>query len=176
MMVRRVLSALAIVALALSVAPGHAQTSASLGATAELTNTAPATIANQDLDFGAVLPGFPVSVDPRSAPNAGWFTIDGAQGAEVAIQFTLPPLLTAGPEIMAIAFGPSAGCHVGRFQFLRAACANFDPSQVLTRTIPNPAAFSVVYVWIGGTVTPAAAQAAGNYRAIISLTAAYTGN
>jgi len=173
---RRGVQTLAIVALPLFAARGHAQASASVDATAELTNTAPASIANQDLDFGAVLPGFPVSVDPRTAPNAGWFTIDGAQGAEVAIQFTLPSLLTAGPEVMPIGFSPTDGCHVGRFQFLRVACANFDPAQVLTRTIPFPAAFSVVYVWIGGTVTPAPAQAAGNYRATISLTAAYTGN
>jgi len=175
MMARRVTLALAFVVTPIS-ATAYAQTSANLVATASLTNTAPLTVANQDLDFGAVLPGFPVTLDPRNAATAGSFTITGAQGAEITIQFTLPGMLTAGPEIMGIAFGPTAGCQVGLFQFLRFACTNFDPSVTLTRRIPNSGAFNAVYVWVGGTVSPVPAQAAGNYRATITLTTAYTGN
>ena len=50
----------------------------------------------------------------------------------------------------------------------------FDPSGGLTEFLD--AASGELFVWIGGTVSPAAAQPAGVYTATIVLDVVYTGN
>ncbi len=157
--------------------PADAQGNGAVMARLNLSAAAPAVVPVQDLDFGDVVPATPATVNPRTAPNAGEFEISGTSGAEIAMSFALPTALVVGPNSMPIAFGPGAGCQVGSLSFLRFVCGAFNPAVTLVRRIPNVGPpFNVIYVWLGGTVSPTPAQAPGIYRGTITLTVAYTGN
>ena len=153
------------------------QTNASVLARVTLPAPAPAVVPVQDLDFGNVVPGTPTAVNPRTGSNAGEFEISGTAGAEIAMDFALPAALVVGPSNMPIAFGPGAGCQIGSLAFFRFFCGSFDPAATLVRRIPNTGApYNVIFVWLGGTVSPTPTQAPGIYRGTITLTVAYTGN
>jgi hypothetical protein len=55
-----------------------------------------------------------------------------------------------------------------------AGATTFDPSAGATTLIGSPVA--TLFVWIGGTVQPAGAQASGLYTGTVTLQATYTGN
>jgi hypothetical protein len=166
--------ALAIAAFAFPGTPLGAQ-SASILARAEVSDVALSVLDVQELDFGTVAPGFATTIDPQASPSAGKFEIRGANRAEITVDVNLPAALTVGPWSMPIAFGANGACHRNRDQ--QAQCTYFDPSTTLVTRIRNrnfPENLQIV--WIGGTVSPAAAQFPGVYRGTITLTAAYTGN
>jgi hypothetical protein len=78
---------------------------------------------------------------------------------------------------MPIAFGAGSGCQVGSLAFFRFLCGAFDPATTVVRRIPGIGPpYNVIYVWIGGTVSPTPTQFPGIYRGTITLTVAYTGN
>lgn len=165
--------ALAVVALVLSGGVLCAQ--ASIVARAEITDIALTVRDVQDLQFGTVLPGMATTVDPQTSATAGKFEIRGAQRAEITIDLTLPPALTVGPWSMPISFGANSACHRNRDQ--QSQCTYFDPSTTLTANIRNRVfPENLQIVWVGGTVTPAAAQFPGVYSGTVTLMAAYTGN
>ncbi len=166
-----------LVAAHLTANVARAQAGASINATVRLSTTALTVANNADLDFGAVLPGTPASVDPRTSPTAGELEIHGARGAEIAVSFTLPAALTVGTHSMPIAFGATAGCHAPFFAFFKFFCQSFDPNSPLVVRLPNfNAPFNVRYVWLGGTVNPLPTQFPGIYQGTINVTVAYTGN
>ncbi len=127
---------------------------------------------SNDLDFGNVVPGTAKSV-AYSDPTGGSFLVSGTGGAEVSLSFTaLPTNLVNGANNLPISF---AGTDAGHNTANNAGAAtSFDPAAGATTNIG--AAPAELYVWIGGTVTPGATQAAGTYTGTISLEASYTGN
>lgn len=154
-----------------------AQASAPILASADVNNTA-LTIANQQgVLFGTVIAGTPTTINPQTSASAGFFVIQGAKRAEVSITFTLPTELRAGtgPNTMPLSFGATAGCSRDRNQ--QALCAFFDPATGVVDRIRNQNPPNNHYhVWLGGTVTPAAAQVGGVYTATVTMTVVYTGN
>lgn len=118
------------------------------------------------LDFGTVFPGVAKSVGVAAA-TAGRFDLTGQSSANVNLTFTLPTNLTTGVNTLPI--GTWTGCT--NAINTAAGCTAFTPSAA-----PTASAFSgagALFVFVGGTVTPGAAQAAGTYTGTVTLTAAY---
>jgi hypothetical protein len=128
--------------------------------------------ARQDLNFGMLIRGVPVTVSRFDAANAGHFEVRGRRQSEVQVILTLPANLTAGAgallpvEFSAVDGGIATDRTVGGTQ-------SFDPNLSVTVVLPNN---GKAYVYLGGTVRPGPQQPIGAYSATITLTAAYTGN
>lgn len=124
------------------------------------------TITGTSLVFGNVTPGVSKTV-LSSAAAAGTFTITAAANAGVQLSFTLPANLTSGANTMPI------GTWTGRYNpnNVQASAIAFTPSASAQNATVS--AVSKLYVWIGATVTPAAAQAAGAYTGSIVMNVVY---
>lgn len=117
--------------------------------------------AGVDLDFGVVLPGVPTQVLPV---DGGTFTVAGAINQDVIVTFVLPPVLLAGALSMPVSFDGGYGTGA--------------PDTALDPTIGstlNTGATGGWNVFLGGTVTPAPDQAAGDYAGTVTLTVTYPG-
>ena len=126
----------------------------------------------QDLAFGTVLGGAAVTIDWQD-PLAGALEIDAAPGEQIDATFTaLPAVLTrvGGTETVAITY--TAGVNDVNDQ--ASGTPVTDPTGVGVASFAVPTT-GQVYIWLGGSVSPAAAQAVGDYVATIELTASYTG-
>ena len=87
------------------------------------------------------------------------------------MDFVLPANLSFGINTMPISFANGdAGWNPADAS---GTAAGFDPN---AGTAENLSATGFGYVWLGGTVTPAAAQAPGVYTANVALDVVYTGN
>jgi hypothetical protein len=126
----------------------------------------------QDLNFGTLIPGVPVTISRFDPASAGQFEIRGARAAEVQVNLTLPAYLAGGPgallplEFASVDGGIATDRTVGGTQ-------SFDPRLPVTVILPGN---GKAYVYLGGTVRPATDQAIGPYAATITLTVSYTGN
>ena len=69
-------------------------------------------------------------------------------------------------------YGATAAGHNGTNNPSTATA--FNPATGALANISNPAA--TLFVWLGGTVQPTAAQVAGLYTGTVTMTATYTGN
>lgn len=175
---RAVIPALAGILACASARAGaaYAQQTATMTALADVSNVALAAVNLADLGFGTVLPGTPVTVDPRTSTAAGKFELHGARNAQFSASFTLPAVLQAGVggPTMPIAFGATSGCHDARDR--QNQCTLYDPRTPLVQRLRNNVPPNNTYfVWLGGTVTPGATQGAGVYQGTITITASYTG-
>lgn len=126
----------------------------------------------RDLEFGDVIAGFPTSISRLDNASSGWYEVVGQRSAEVAFTFTLPAdLVGIAGALLPIEFGADDG-GFGTVP-APASQVGFDPRVPLTRFLSNSGR---AYLWLGGTVRPAANQASGAYQAPVTLTVAYTGN
>jgi hypothetical protein len=115
-----------------------------------------------------VFPGVAKSVAPADA-RAGTWSVTGAPAAEVALSFALPGNLVSGGNNLPISFGAGDG---GYDTSNAAPSSTFDPGSGATTNLSGTGS---LWVWIGGTVTPAVNQPAGVYTNTITLTVDYTG-
>ena len=155
----------AAVAALLSLATAAEAQSANINATAVVYQAMTVTGA-RTLDFGNVFPGVSKAIAVAD-PTSGRFDLTGQASANVNLTFTLPTNLTSGANNLPI--GTWTGCT--NATNTTAGCSSFTPSGSA-----SPTAFSgagALFVWVGGTVTPAANQAAGTYNGTVTLTAAY---
>ena len=155
----------AVVAALLSLATAAEAQSANSNATAVVSQAMTVTGA-RTLDFGNVFPGVSKAIAVAD-PTSGRFDLTGQASANVNLTFTLPTNLTSGANNLPI--GTWTGCT--NATNTTAGCSSFTPSGSA-----SPTAFSgagALFVWVGGTVTPAANQAAGTYNGTVTLTAAY---
>jgi hypothetical protein len=165
-------------ALALLARPSAtAAQQASINASAQVSIIALSIAGTQNLDFGTVASGTPVTIDPRTSVSAGRFQINGFPFAQFQLTFTLPAVLQRfpGPATMPVSFGATSGC--GRPTNVQATCGYFNPANPFLGRIrlafpPN----NNYFVWVGATVSPGVAQAPGVYQGAITATVAYTGN
>lgn len=175
MIPRRLLPPIFCVLLALVPAAALAQGARSIGARVTITTTALSIGQMQDLRFGNVVAGVPVTINSRTNTNAGAWVIHGSRNAEVAVTLTLPTQLSTGFWNMPISFSNTAGCW--RRAPGQNGCTQYNPATTLVRRIRNRnVPDNTLHVWIGGTVSPAAGQHTGVYLGNITLTVAYTGN
>ena len=119
------------------------------------------------LDFGNVFPGVAKTIAPNAA-TAGRFDATGQVSANVNLTFTLPTNLVSGGNNLPI--GTWTGCH-DTDNNPAAGCTNFTPSASASAAAFSPT--GTLFVFIGGSVTPAANQAAGAYTGTATLTLAY---
>lgn len=153
-----------ILALVASASPLAAQ-SASVTATANVFR--PITISGaRNLDFANVFPGVNKSV-AVSAATSGRFDIVAEASQAVTLTFALPTSLANGANTLAI--GSWSGCWNGTNT--TAGCTTFTPSASAANATVGGA--TNLYVFVGATVSPTAAQVAGAYTGTVALTVAY---
>ena len=148
-----------------------AQTSGNI--TARATVRQPIVIAaGQDLDFGIVLQGTPKSV-ASTAALAGRFDATGTPSANVNINFTLPATLSdGGPNTLPI--GTWTGCFNQTAAVNSSGCTAIASMAGTTPTaFGNVAGTGRLWVFVGATVTPGAAQVVGNYTGTVTMTLTY---
>ncbi len=157
---------LAAFAAILAPAFAHAQ-SANVSATATVVTPLVVT-GGANLAFGNVFQGVNKTV-PFSDAASGRFSITGFGVSQVALTFTLPTNLVNGANNLPIDTWD-----------IRSNATNVTAgASALTVTSGTPVnanlAAGNLYLFVGGRVVPAAAQAAGSYTGSIVLAAAYTG-
>lgn len=123
----------------------------------------------QNLSFGNLVQGVPVSVSHTNGARAARFTAAAflGLGLSMRLTFTLPASMTGpGGATVPLTFGSTDGGY---------SCSNnvnaqtqFDP-----RTPKSlPLLCGAATVWLGGKASPSASQTAGNYTGVITLTVA----
>lgn len=121
----------------------------------------------RNLDFRVVLQGVAASVAPTHPTQSGqfYFRTPGL-GSRIRIQFTLPSVLN-GPSgaTMPISFANNDAMAQGTSPASNPAF--FNPRATVTFTM---ATSPDANVWLGGRVTPAAAQQVGSYSNTVIMT------
>jgi hypothetical protein len=145
----------------------HAQASASVSATATVVTPLIVT-AGANLAFGNVFQGVNKTV-PYTDVASGRFSVSGFGTSQVALTFTLPTNLANGATNL-----PIDSWDVGSNT---ANVAGTATPLTVTSGVPVNANLAAgnLYLFVGGRVVPAVAQAAGSYTGNIVLAAAYTG-
>lgn len=156
----------AVAAVETNVAQAQASSSITASATVAAALTATAV---QNLAFGTVIASFPRTVATSDATNSGIVRFTGGANAEVAVSFTaLPANLTSGPDNLPISYTSAYALTQAGSQ------TNFTPASGVTTRLDGTT--GNLFVFVGGTVSPGAAQVAGTYNGTITVQAAYTGN
>ena len=151
-----------------------AQSGASVSADAVVVTVGMTITTLRDLNFGTVIKGVPTTVLPTAA-TAGEWQVTGSSNAFVIISFTLPTQLT---NIQALPGSTMPIAFSGVSAIWRRATNNPAGG-----TIFNPAAGAVgrfgppanpnMYVWVGGTVNPAATAKPGIYQGTVIVSLIY---
>ena len=160
-----VLSALVAAGLTVGAATAEAQNSATIQATATVLSALQVT-EGQDLTFGNVTPGVAKTVAIADA-GAGRFDIVKAATSGVTLSFTLPANLTSGANSLPI------GTWSGGYNTTQTptGATTFTPSAGGFNTAVTPG--TELYVYVGATVSPGAAQAAGAYSGDVTMSVVY---
>ena len=117
-----------------------------------------------DLDFGNVFPGVNKTIGVAAA-TAGRFDVTGQSSAPVLISFLLPANLTGAGNL-------PIGTWTGNHNIANAPTGtNFTPSAGTTNSTLSGT--GALFVFVGATVSPAAAQPAGAYSGTVQMTVTY---
>ncbi len=161
-------SKLSLAVLALALVGTSVAQAQSANITATATVLTPLTLTGTaNLAFGNVFPGINKTVAAADA-TSGRFTIAGNPGSQVSMTFTLPTNLT-GPGTLAIATWTGEHNNTNT-----TGGTGFTPSAAATRAT-LAATPGNRFLFIGATVQPTVAQAAGAYSGTITLNVVYTG-
>ena len=143
----------------------RAQASSSASVTADVQQ--PITVTKtSDLAFGTIFPGLAKTVAVTDG-GAAAFAIQGQAGGNVNLTFSLPTSITNGGATLPIAAwtarrattnSPSAG-------------TDFTPGAATTSAVLSGA--GNLYVFLGATAQPSAAQPAGSYSGTATMTVVY---
>jgi hypothetical protein len=119
----------------------------------------------QDLNFGNVIQGVPSTIDATAAA-AGRFDVTGSPSTGVNMSFALPTNLTSGANNLPI------GSWTGNWSTVASPTGTgFTPSG--GSTAATTSAGGNLFVFVGATVSPGAAQALGAYAGTVTLTVIY---
>ncbi|MGH7580488.1 MAG: DUF4402 domain-containing protein [Gemmatimonadales bacterium] len=159
-----VLSAILAAGVSFGAATLEAQTSANIQATATVLSALNVTGA-ANLVFGNVTPGVNKTVAIADA-GAGRFDVVKAANSALTLSFTLPATLDDGGNTLPI------GTWTGAWNTSAtpAGATAFDPTSATNTALD---AGTTISVYVGATVTPAAAQAAGSYTGTVTMSAVY---
>lgn len=121
--------------------------------------------AGNTLDFGSVLPGVNKTIAPTDG-TAGTFSLTGAASTPVNMTFTLPVNLVNGGNNLPITSwaGETRPTAAG-------APTPFTPSGAASTATTSAA--GQLFIFLGATVQPTVAQAAGVYTGTITMTVVY---
>lgn len=120
----------------------------------------------RNLAFGPVIRGVPSSVTPSDPVKSGQFEFIVPIGSQVRLQLTLPTRLNgpAGSQLT-ISFNTTDGIALG--QGPTSVPVTFNPNVAQTFNIVSS---NRIWVFLGGRVSPTAAQTTGNYTNTVTLT------
>ena len=155
-------------------ARAEAQSGASVTADAVVVTVGMTIATLRDLNFGTVIKGVATTVLPTAATAGAW-QVTGSSNAFVIISFTLPTQLTniqALPGSTTPITFSATSARWNRANNNAAAGTAFNPATGAVGRFgppPNPN----VYVWLGGTVNPAAAAKPGIYRGTVVVSLVY---
>lgn len=160
--------------VSLSVAAAAQSPSGSISADAVVVTVGMTITTLSDLSFGNVVRGVATTIQP-TAPTAGAWQVTGNSNAFVIVSFTLPTTLTniqALPgSTMPISFNATAA-RWNRSTNNVAAGTPFNPATgTVGRLGPPPS--PDMYIWLGGTVSPAATAKPGIYQGTVIVSLAY---
>jgi hypothetical protein len=151
-----------------------AQAGSTVSANAVVVTTGMTINTLSNLSFGTVIKGVATTVQPTAA-GAGEWQVSGSGNAFVVISFTLPTQLTNVQALpgstMPIAFNATSA-RWNRATNNAATAAAFNPVTGIVGRLgpgPNP----TMYVWIGGTVNPAATVKPGIYQGNVVMSLVY---
>jgi hypothetical protein len=151
-----------------------AQASASVTADAVVVTVGMTLTTLRDLAFGTVIKGVATTVQPTAA-GAGEWGATGSNNAFVSISFTLPTVLTniqALPgSTMPITFGATSAIWRRATNDPTGGTA-FNPATGAVGRF-GPPTNPTLYIWLGGTVTPALTAKPGIYQGTVILSLAY---
>lgn len=166
--------ALLLAVSVLSFARAEAQSGSSVSANAVVVTVGMTIATLRDLNFGTVIKGVGTTVLPTAA-TAGEWQVTGSSNAFVIIGFTLPTQLTniqALPgSTMPITFSATSAIW-NRANNNPATGTTFNPATGAVGRF-GPAPNPNMYVWLGGTVNPAAAAKPGIYQATVVVSLIY---
>ncbi len=152
----------------------EAQSNGSVSADAVVVTVGMTIATLSDLNFGTVIKGVATSVAP-AAVNAGEWLVSGSANAFVIITFTLPTQLTniqALPgSTMPISFGATSAIW-RRSTNNPAGGTAFNPAVGAVGRLGPPPNFNM-YIWLGGTVTPAPTAKPGIYQGNVVVSLIY---
>jgi len=126
--------------------------------------------AGGDLDFGLVVAGVNKTI-ATSAGGAGKFTIEGQANQAVNVSFTsLPATLSGtGPAIPISYTGAYSGTNSA------GSGTSFSPSVGLNISNQALSGAGFMYIFLGGTVSPAVGQTPGVYQGTVTIEVGYNG-
>jgi hypothetical protein len=123
-------------------------------------------VGTRDLAFGAVIPGVVTTVAPTDPVKSGVFTITAPVGTRLRLDFTLPgQLVRAGGGQMTVNF--ANGSTILQETGPGSVPNSQNPKSMKPYTMTNGPQLKV---YLGGNVSPTAAQATGLYTATVMLT------
>lgn len=124
----------------------------------------------RNLAFGVVIRGVPNSVAPSDPIRSGRFYVRHQLNHQIQLRFTLPTQLprVGGGGNLPITFGSTDAIAQGTAGSSQPV--TFNPNNTQTFNLVTSADF---YVNLGGRVSPAAAQATGNYSGTVTLTVTF---
>ncbi len=159
---------LTVVLLTALVTPGAVSAQSAVVAASATIVTPLVVSGTAPLAFGVVFQGVTKTIRFNDA-TSGRLSLSGFGNSQVALTFTLPTTLSNGVSTMPI---DNYRVRVNATNVTAGATRIVVTSGVpVTRNLVSGS----LYVFIGGRVQPAAAQAGGSYSAPIVLAAAYTG-
>lgn len=157
-----------VLALALVATAATAQAqSANINVTANVFQ-ALTVVGNNDLAFGNVFPGVNKTIAVADGGAGKYSVTVGQAGANVNLSFTLPANLI-GPGAATLPVGSWTG-HWAATD-VTSGGTTFVPSAANTAAALSGT--GLLFVYIGAQVSPGAAQAAGGYTAVATMTVAY---
>jgi hypothetical protein len=159
---------IAIVALGCAIAAANtAQAQNSANASVTATVQQPLTVSkSNDLAFGSVFPGLNKTVGVTDA-GAAAFSVSGQAGGSVNLTFSAPTTIASGGNTMPVA------SWTGRWNTTNSAAAGTDFTPSASATSATLSGSGAIYVFVGATAQPAAAQTAGTYSGTLTLTVVY---
>ena len=156
---------LALALVAARVTTAQAQNNATMNVTANVFR--PITVAaDRNLVFGNVFPGQGAQGMALGSPAAGHFSITGEPSASVSMAFVVSPL-SQGANTLPLTLNATYN-----------TVDNAGGTSIVTFVAPTATTLSggasgQLFVYVAGTVTPAANQVAGSYSGTIQLTVIY---
>lgn len=165
----------ALIAMFSFLVVGNQAFSQSTTTTADGTVLEPISLSSTNLNFGAeIFPGSDKSIAKTNA-SAAQFDISGEPGKNVNTTFTLPSSMQADTSTatMPISFSSTDAGHAAASTDQSTQTA-FDPS--VSQTLALDGTSGELYIWLGGTVSPATTQKKGVYSADITLDVSYPSN
>src|SRR2546421_382723 len=157
---------LALVLVAAGAATGRAQNNASMNVTATVFRPI-MVAADRQLVFGNVFPGQGAQGMALGSPAAGHFTITGEPSASVSMSFVVSPL-SQGANTLPLSLNATFNNVTDN-----AGGSSITSFIAPTATTLSGGATGQLFVYVAGTVTPAANQAPGNYTGTVQLTVIY---